>query len=107
MLNSARASLLDDKRLVGQSIGLERRTSRAGKESIDHAPGSHDDFANAVAGAVCLATDCGQVVPIMAPIVVTTSRSSIGDPTYGPGDISRPGGWPADQAPDAAPFWKP
>ena len=31
MLNSARASLLDNKRLVSQLIGLERRTSQAGK----------------------------------------------------------------------------
>jgi hypothetical protein len=31
-------------------VGLERRVTRAGKESIDHAPDSHDDIANAVAG---------------------------------------------------------
>ena len=28
----------------------ERRVSRAGKDSIDHAPHGHDDLANAVAG---------------------------------------------------------
>jgi hypothetical protein len=31
-------------------VGLERRVSRQGKDSIDHAPGGHDDAANAVAG---------------------------------------------------------
>jgi hypothetical protein len=36
---------------VGQLCGLERRVSRAGKDSIDHARGGHDDLANAVAGA--------------------------------------------------------
>jgi hypothetical protein len=55
LINSRRASLLDDKRLVSQLIGLERRTSRGGKDSIDHAPGGHDDLANAAAGAVVYA----------------------------------------------------
>jgi hypothetical protein len=55
LINSQRASLLDDKRLVSQLIGLERRTSRGGKDSIDHAPGGHDDLANATAGAVVYA----------------------------------------------------
>jgi hypothetical protein len=39
---------------VNQLTGLERRTSRAGKDSIDHSPGTHDDLANAVAGAADL-----------------------------------------------------
>jgi hypothetical protein len=56
LINSRRASLLDDKRLISQLIGLERRTSRGGKDSIDHAPGGHDDVANAVAGAIVAAT---------------------------------------------------
>jgi hypothetical protein len=33
-------------------LNLERRTSRAGKDSIDHPPGAHDDIANAAAGAL-------------------------------------------------------
>jgi hypothetical protein len=49
-LNSGRVELLDHPRLVSQLCGLERRTSRAGKDSIDHAPGGHDDVANSVAG---------------------------------------------------------
>jgi hypothetical protein len=42
-------------RLVTQLCGLERRTARGGRDSIDHAPGEHDDLANAVAGAAALA----------------------------------------------------
>lgn len=35
-----------------QLVGLERRTARGGRDSIDHPPGGHDDVANAVAGAL-------------------------------------------------------
>ncbi len=52
ILNSRRADLLDHMRLVNQICGLERRTARGGRDSIDHAPGAHDDLANAVAGAL-------------------------------------------------------
>jgi hypothetical protein len=60
LLNSKRVDLLDDQRLVTQLVGLERRTARSGKDSIDHGPGSHDDVCNAVAGvAGLLATGSG------------------------------------------------
>jgi hypothetical protein len=39
---------------VAQLCGRERRTARGGRDSIDHAPGGHDDLANAVAGAAAL-----------------------------------------------------
>lgn len=55
MLNSGRLDLLDSPKMVTQFVGLERRTSRVGKDSVDHAPGSHDDVANSVAGALVLA----------------------------------------------------
>ena len=55
VLNSGRAELLDNPRLALQLCGLERRTSRSGRDSIDHAPGAHDDIANVVAGALLLA----------------------------------------------------
>jgi hypothetical protein len=51
-LNSGEIDLLDEQRLIAQLVGLERRTSRGGRDSIDHAPGSHDDLANAVAGCL-------------------------------------------------------
>lgn len=52
LINSRRVDLLDHDRLRTQLIGLERRTSRGGKDSIDHAPGGHDDVANCVAGCL-------------------------------------------------------
>lgn len=55
LVNARRAELLDDERLVAPQMTLERRTSRGGRDSIDHAPGAHDDRANAVAGALVLA----------------------------------------------------
>ena len=41
LLNSGRVVLPKSERLVSQICGLERRVSRAGKDSIDHAPGAH------------------------------------------------------------------
>jgi hypothetical protein len=55
LVNSGRVKLLNNKRLIAQLVGLERRTSRAGRDSIDHAPGAHDDLANACAGALLAA----------------------------------------------------
>jgi hypothetical protein len=54
LVNSGGIELLDVPRLASQLCGLERRTSRAGKDSIDHAPGGHDDLANCVAGVASL-----------------------------------------------------
>jgi len=55
LLNSGRVELLDLPRLATELTGLERRTARGGKDSIDHAPGSHDDVVNCVAGSLLLA----------------------------------------------------
>ncbi|MBI5320882.1 hypothetical protein [Bradyrhizobium sp.] len=52
LLNSKTCDLLDHARLRTQLLGLERKVSRAGKDSIDHGPGGHDDVANAVAGVL-------------------------------------------------------
>ena len=56
LLNGGRAELLDVPRLGSQLCGLERRTARSGRDSIDHGPGAHDDVANVAAGALLLAT---------------------------------------------------
>ena len=53
-INSRRVDLLDHSRLVNQLVSLERRTARGGRDSIDHAPGAHDDIANAVAGVIAM-----------------------------------------------------
>ena len=55
LLNSRKCELLDNRRLISQLHGLERRTARGGRDSIDHGPGAHDDIANAVAGCLVLA----------------------------------------------------
>ena len=52
LINSGRCELLDHQKLISQLTGLERRTARSGRDSIDHAPGAHDDVANACAGAL-------------------------------------------------------
>jgi hypothetical protein len=54
LLNAKGVELLDSPRLATQLLGLERRTARGGKDSIDHAPGAHDDLCNAACGAVLL-----------------------------------------------------
>ena len=59
LLNSGHVSLPRHDRLIAQIVGLERRVSRAGRDSIDHAPGAHDDIANAVSGVVAIASGVG------------------------------------------------
>src|SRR5262249_31169121 len=56
LINADQAELLDNPRLIGQFAGLQRRTGSSGRDSIDHRRGSHDDAANAAAGALVLAT---------------------------------------------------
>jgi hypothetical protein len=66
LINSGAIDLLNNDRLVTQLLGLERRTSRAGRDSIDHGPGGHDDLANAVAGAI-----------VFSPTTDRTSRGPV------------------------------
>ena len=69
-IKSAKVELLDHSRLLAQLVGLERRTSRRGKDSIDHAPSSHDDIANACAGTVTMALEEGvPYVPVVTALV--------------------------------------
>jgi hypothetical protein len=76
LINSRRIDLLDEPRLLTQLVGLERRTARGtGRDVIDHAPGAHDDVANALAG-----------------LAATAKRGSY------PTDLS----WVSDSPPDAA-----
>jgi hypothetical protein len=59
VINSRRVILLDHPKLVSQFVGLERRTSRSGKDQIDHAPSAHDDLCNVAAGVCSLITTQG------------------------------------------------
>lgn len=52
LINSGNCSLLDNQTLINQLCNLEHRTSNAGRDSIDHCRGSHDDVANSVAGVM-------------------------------------------------------
>jgi len=45
---------------VGQLALLERRVAPAGRDSVVHPKGAHDDVANAVAGALLLALPAGE-----------------------------------------------
>jgi len=56
LINSKQLELLDHQKATAQLCSLERRTARGGKDSISHPPSGHDDVANAVAGALVLAT---------------------------------------------------
>lgn len=60
-INSGVLELLDHPKILAQLCGLERRTARGGRDSIDHAPGGRDDVANSVAGAVQLALSRGRI----------------------------------------------
>ena len=76
MVNSGQVNLLDHSRLIAQLVGLERRTGR-GRDHIDHAPGAHDDLANAAAGA--LVTTVGptyRVRSLAGPEGMTELRAS-------------------------------
>jgi hypothetical protein len=54
LLNAGHIILPKSERLVSQLCGLERRVARSGRDSIDHAPGGHDDLANSAAGVADL-----------------------------------------------------
>lgn len=73
-INSQTVELLDNNRLTAQLISLERRTSRGGRDSIDHPPGAHDDLANVVAGVtheVLHSPSNRMLTSFFAPIVVS------------------------------------
>jgi hypothetical protein len=68
-LMSKRIRLLDNTRLVNQIAALERRTSRGGRDTIDHPRMGHDDVANVVAGLASVAVAPRHMINV-APLVV-------------------------------------
>jgi hypothetical protein len=58
-INSGKIELLDDRRLITQLCGLERRTARSGRDTVDHQRGAKDDVVNAAA----LALVCAALLP--------------------------------------------
>jgi hypothetical protein len=83
ILNARRVELLDIPRLSAQLCGLERRTSRSGKDSIDHIPGGHDDLANAVAGML-VGLDLDRRPPMVRLEDVIPDPVSLGHPAAEP-----------------------
>ena len=54
---------------MAELVGLEWRTARSGKDTVDHSPGVHDDVASAAAGALALAGKY-KAATLGAPIVL-------------------------------------
>ena len=57
LINSGRVEFLDNERLISQLCALERRTSKSGRDSINHpetggSGAHHDDVINSAAGAL-------------------------------------------------------
>jgi hypothetical protein len=76
-LSAESVELLAHARLRQQFLGLERRTSRVGRDLIDHSPGAHDDLCNATAGAlvrVLVANTQPQVHPLFALFAGTATE---------------------------------
>jgi hypothetical protein len=51
MVNAGTIEIPNDGKLLAELRGLERRRGTSGRDRVDHRPGSHDDRANALAGA--------------------------------------------------------
>lgn len=81
LLMSGQVELLDNKTLVTQLCGLQRRNRFGGKgASIDHGPRGHDDVSNAAAGAIVYAKSNKAVAHELdgrrAPQVLTSQNST-------------------------------
>lgn len=86
LLNSRKVELLDEKKMLGQLTALQRRTSRSGKDSVEHPPNAHDDAINAAVGALLRAHahDAQQAI-IAKPMIVTAGGHFAGVFGYGNG----------------------
>jgi hypothetical protein len=59
LVSNGSIELLDNKRLLAQLVGLERRARSGGKDLITHYAGGNDDLSNAAAGACVMASEMG------------------------------------------------
>lgn len=85
LITQGAIEILDNRRLVSQLAGLERRTRSGGKDMIAHYPGGHDDCANAAAGALVMAvkSEAGKFYGGF------TKHAVYGDGDEGPGSWER------------------
>jgi hypothetical protein len=87
-LHSKQVALLDLPKLQSQLIALQRRTTSAGRDIIDHPSGGHDDLANAVAGALVMAAANGGR-PRFSAVSVESWRPSINFDGHSEDDLDR------------------
>jgi hypothetical protein len=87
---SKKVELLDNEKLKTELRRLERRTSRSGKDSIDHPPRGSDDIANAVAGVTWLTIQNGGMF-IMPEAYGTRVCSDLNFYLEGLGELPTPG----------------
>ena len=66
-INSKTIRLLDNPRAINQFAGLERRTSRGGRDVITHPSSGHDDVANAIAGLAYVAINLNDTWSLPVP----------------------------------------
>ena len=74
LATSGLVELLDHDRTIKQLLALERRTSAAGQDSIDHPQHGHDDVINAAAGALLLAHAAPKSSASSVASVTTSTR---------------------------------
>jgi hypothetical protein len=86
LVNGGTIELPDFPELLRELRGLERRRGTSGRDRVDHVPGSHDDLANAVAGAAHLVlrkslspSRAGKVVMISAGVFHSGQNYPRGD----------------------------
>jgi hypothetical protein len=79
LLMAAQVELLDLPVLSKQILNLDRRTTRTGKELIDHSRGQRDDVVNAACGALLEASEIGT----RATVAVIAAGSAF-DPSSNP-----------------------
>jgi len=109
LIANSSIELLDNKRLVEQLRGLERKTSSGGKDHITHPPiaGAHDDLAVSAAGAMVRATRNAGVVrdnllEIMASANTMTRKEKFNKYIYNwLMDIPQPKWKPEDDSDDS------
>jgi len=85
LINSQRALLLEHPDLLKELRGLERRRGTSGRDRVDHRPGTHDDVANAAAGALTVVAK-PQVQPRIRSLATDGPAPRV---VYQPGPMER------------------
>ena len=84
LVNSGQVVLLGDPALLRELRGLERRRGTSGRDRVDHAPGGHDDRANAAAGALVGALRARQANPELVHWCLSAGSEPEGRPAKAP-----------------------